>query len=58
LHYNHKLFDDYLIRASTTLSTSSGMTAILLGERKVTEHTKASLAVECGIPHGVTFKCR
>jgi len=58
LHYNHKLFDDYLVKTSTTLSTSSGLSVMLLGERKVTEYTKASLAVECGIPHGVTFKCR
>jgi len=58
LHYNHKLFNDYLVRTSTTLSTSNGLTAVLLGERKVTEYTKASLAIECGIPHGVIFKCR
>ncbi|RIA86833.1 hypothetical protein C1645_740555 [Glomus cerebriforme] len=58
LQYNQKLFDDYLIKTSTTLSTSSGLTVILLGERKFTEYTKASLAVECGIPNGVTFKCR
>lgn len=57
-NYNHKLFNDYLIKTSATLSTSSGLTAVLLGERKVTEYTKASLAIECGIPHGVTFKCR
>ncbi|RGB27150.1 hypothetical protein C1646_769502 [Rhizophagus diaphanus] len=57
-NYNHKLFNDYLVKTSATLSTSSGLTAVLLGERKVTEYTKASLAIECGIPHGVTFKCR
>ncbi|GBC07248.1 hypothetical protein RclHR1_07330006 [Rhizophagus clarus] len=58
LNYNHKLFNDYLVKTSATLSSSSGLTAVLLGERKVTEYTKASLAIECGIPHGVTFKCR
>ncbi|PKC72117.1 DnaJ-domain-containing protein [Rhizophagus irregularis] len=57
-NYNHKLFNDYLVKTSATLSTSSGLTAVLLGERKVTEYTKASFAIECGIPHGVTFKCR
>ncbi|CAI2170568.1 11680_t:CDS:10 [Funneliformis geosporum] len=58
LHYNHKLFDDYLVKTSTTLSTTGGLTLVLLGERKITEHTKASLAVEYGFPHGITFKCR
>jgi len=57
-NYNHKLFNDYLVKTSATISTSNGLTAALLGERKITEYTKASLAIECGIPHGVTFKCR
>ncbi|CAG8779101.1 10561_t:CDS:2, partial [Gigaspora rosea] len=49
-NYNRKLFDIYQIRAVTTLSTSSGLTAILLGERKVAENTKLAIAIELGIP--------
>ncbi|CAG8820648.1 12783_t:CDS:10, partial [Gigaspora margarita] len=49
-NYNRKLFDIYQIRAVTTLSTSSGLTAILLGERKVAENTKLAIAIEFGIP--------
>ncbi|RIB26502.1 hypothetical protein C2G38_2012505 [Gigaspora rosea] len=57
-NYNRKLFDIYQIRAVTTLSTSSGLTAILLGERKVAENTKLAIAIELGIPGGITFRCR
>ncbi|CAG8650906.1 5508_t:CDS:10, partial [Racocetra persica] len=57
-NYNRKLLDIYQIRAVTTLSTSSGLTAILLGERKVAENTKLAIAIEFGIPSGITFRCR
>ncbi|CAG8713832.1 13238_t:CDS:10 [Dentiscutata erythropus] len=57
-NYNRKLFDIYQIRAVTTLSTSSGLTAILLGERKVAENTKLAMAMEFGIPGGITLRCR
>ncbi|CAG8593717.1 2002_t:CDS:10 [Acaulospora morrowiae] len=57
-NYNYKLLGDYHLKAATTLSTSSGLTAVLFGERKITENTRLALAMEFGIPNGVLFRCR
>ncbi|CAH1760477.1 15182_t:CDS:10 [Entrophospora sp. SA101] len=57
-NYNMKVFDDYQLRVSTTLSTSSGLTNTIMGERKVTNNTKVALAIDFGIPTGIIFRCR
>ncbi|RHZ76473.1 hypothetical protein Glove_197g58 [Diversispora epigaea] len=57
-NYNRKLLDNYHVKGATTLSTSSGLTTTILGERKVTENTKIALAIEFGIPSGILFRCR
>ncbi|CAG8520921.1 5444_t:CDS:10 [Diversispora eburnea] len=57
-NYNRKLLSNYHVKGATTLSTSSGLTTTILGERKVTDNTKVALAIEFGIPSGILFRCR
>ncbi|RUS23257.1 hypothetical protein BC937DRAFT_89727 [Endogone sp. FLAS-F59071] len=56
--YNYRLIDSTRIRLASSISTAGGLSLSLGSEHRVTEHSRLGVAMECGVPSGVTLKFR
>ncbi|RCI06439.1 hypothetical protein CU098_002663, partial [Rhizopus stolonifer] len=56
--YAYKLPNQARLRLSCTLSSQGGIMASIGSDHKLSQHTRAGMSMECGLPSGVIIKFR
>ncbi|PKI84548.1 hypothetical protein MVES_001411 [Malassezia vespertilionis] len=56
--WNMRILDGIIVRSGISLGTGIGFSVFTNGERRITEHIRLLLGVECGLGTGVLFKVR